>query len=127
MGGDKRPYVPNYTASLVANYEHTLTPAITGLATLGYRYRSGGRVPGLIEIDMDSYNLLDAQVGIRFNNVQVAGFVQNVLNDDYVVGNYQLASGQVPYVAASGLSPITTRVLLRDPGAVFGVRITVIL
>ncbi len=76
---------------------------------------------------MDSYNLVDAQLGIRFDRVQVAGFVQNALDDNYVVGNYELAGGQIPYVAASGLDPSTTRALVRDPGTVFGIRLTMIL
>ena len=55
VGLYRRPYVPDYTAGLVANYEHPLTPVITVIATLGFRHRSGGRVPGSVEIDMDSY------------------------------------------------------------------------
>ncbi len=121
VGGDKRAYAPDYTAALVANYEHPLTPAITGIATLGFRHRSGGRVPGSIEIDMDSYHLLDAQVGIRVGQVEVAGFVRNALDDNYVVGDYALAEGQKAYVA----NPNTTRAIVQDPGSVFGVRMTV--
>lgn len=121
VGGDRRAYAPDYTAGLVANYERPLTPAITGIATLGLRHRSGGRVPGLYEIDMDSYNLLDAQLGIRVGQVELAGFARNALDDNYVVGNYALAEGQKIYVP----NPNTTRAIYRDPGAVLGVRATV--
>ncbi len=122
VGLDRRPYVPDYTAGLVANYEHPLTPAITGIATLGFRHRSGGRVPGSVDIDMDSYHLLDAQLGIRVSQVELVGFVRNALDDDYVIGNYALAEGQKTYVP----NPFTTRAIFRDPGAVFGVRMTVL-
>ena len=127
VGGDQRPFAPDYTASLVLDYQRPLTPEITAIATLGYRHRNGGRVPALTWIDLDSYNLVDAQLGIRYNRVQVAGFVQNALDDKYVVSNYVLAGGQVPYVKASGLDPDTTRALVRDPGTVFGIRLTVTL
>jgi len=122
VGLDRRPFAPDYTASLLADYEHPLTAAITGIATLGYRHRSGGRVPATYEIGMDSYNLIDAQLGIRFNKVQFAGFVQNALDDNFVVGNYELAPLQRTHVP----NPLTTRAIVRDPGAIFGVRMTVI-
>ncbi len=127
VGGDQRPFAPDYTASLILDYQLPLTPALTTIATLGYRHRSGGRVPALTWIDMDSYNLVDAQLGIRFNRVQVAGFVQNALDNKYVVSNYGLVGGQLPYVAASGLDLSTTRALVRDQGSVFGIRLTVTL
>jgi outer membrane receptor protein involved in Fe transport len=124
VGGDRRPFAPDYTASLVADYQRPLTPAITGIATLGYRHRSGGRVPAIGWIDMDSYNLIDAQIGIRVGKMQLAGFVRNALDDDYVVGNYGPAAGQVRYIGLA--ESISARALLRDPGTVFGARITVI-
>jgi len=120
VGGDKRAYAPDYTVALVANYEHRLTPAITGIATLGFRHRSGGRVPGLFEIDMDSYHLLDAQLGIRVGQVELAGFVRNALDDNYVVGDYTLADGQIAYMPDPD-----ARAIMRDPGAVFGMRMTI--
>lgn len=118
-GRGNRAYVPNYTAGLQANYEHSLAATITGIATLGFRYRNGGRVP-VSEIELDSYNLLDAQLGIRVGQVELAGFVRNVLDDNYVISNYGLTFGQPRYVPY----PFTTRRILRDPGAVFGVRMT---
>ena len=122
VGLDRRPYVPDYTAGLVANYEHPLTPVITGIATLGFRHRSGGRVPGSVEIDMDSYHLLDAQLGIRMGKFEFAGFVRNALDDNYVIGNYALADGQKTYVPNLN----DTRAIMHDPGAVFGARMTMI-
>ena len=126
-GFDTRPFVPDYTASLLADYDHPLTEAITGIASLGYRHRNGGRVPTGDEVKMDSYHLIDAQLGVRMGRVQVAGFVQNALDDNYVTGNYALGGGQVLYAIGSGLNPLSTRVLVHDPGRVFGVRLTVLL
>jgi iron complex outermembrane receptor protein len=119
-----RAFVPDYTASLVADYQRPLSASITGTATLGYRHRSGGRVPSIFEVEMDSFNLLDAQVGVIVGNVLVAGFVQNALDDNYIVSNYDTI-GQSQYIKASGLNPLTTRAIVRDPGTVFGVRATV--
>jgi hypothetical protein len=45
LGLDRFPHVPEYTASLTASYDHPLTAAITGIARLGFRYRSGGILP----------------------------------------------------------------------------------
>jgi iron complex outermembrane recepter protein len=121
LGRGQRAYAPDYTASLQANYEHPLTATITGIATLGFRHRHGGLVPPpSADIELDSYNLLDAQLGIRFGQVELAGFVRNVLDDNYVISNYGLTFGQPRYVPY----PFTTRRILRDPGAVFGVRMT---
>jgi iron complex outermembrane recepter protein len=120
-----RAYVPDFTASLVADYQRPLTTSITGIATLGYRHRSGGRVPSLFHVEMDSYNLVDAQLGVIVDRILIAGFVQNALNDHYMVTNFDLTSGQYRYVAASGLNPLTTRAIVRDPGIVFGVRAAV--
>jgi len=129
MGGlalNRYPYVPKYTASLAANYEHPITDTITGIARLGFRHRNGGIVPATGRLDMDSYHLLDAQFGIRVGSVEVAVFVRNALDDRYVDGNYGLALRQYEYVNASGLDIFTTRALVRDPGRVFGVRMTLI-
>ena len=122
VGLDRRPFVPDYTASLVAIMNIRLTPVITGIATLGFRHRSGGRVPGADEIDMDSYHLLDAQLGIRVGKVELAGFVRNALDDNYVIGNYGLADGQKTYVPNLN----NPRAMMHDPGAVFGARMTMI-
>ena len=124
LGLDRYPFVPEYTASLAANYEHALAKTITGIARLGFRHRSGGIVPAPGGLDMDSYHLLDAQLGIRFGRVELAAFVRNALDDRYVDGNYGLALGQYEYVNASGLNIFNTRALVHDPGRVFGVRMT---
>jgi iron complex outermembrane recepter protein len=120
-----RAYVPDFTAGLVVDYQRPLTTSLTGIATLGYRHRSGGRVPSVFHVEMDSYNLLDAQLGVIVNKLLIAGFVQNALNDHYRVSNFDLAAGQNRSVVASGLNPVTTRAIVRDPGIVFGVRATV--
>ena len=123
-GNTEPPFAPDYTASLLVNYEHGLTDALTGLARLGFRHRSGGRVPGGLNAHMDSYYLLDGQLGMRRRQTECVVFVRNALDDHYVVNNYGLALGQYGYVDASGLDPLTTRTLVRDPGRVFGVRVT---
>lgn len=119
-----RAFVPDFTASLVADYQWPLTASINGTATLGYRHRSGGRVPSALHVEMDSFNLFDAQVGVLVQNVLVAGFVQNALNDHYIISNYDNFE-QYPYIIASGLNPLAARAIVRDPGTVFGVRATV--
>jgi iron complex outermembrane receptor protein len=124
LGLNRYPYVPKYTASLAANYEHPLADTIMGIARLGFRHRSGGIVPAPGRLDMDSYHLLDAQLGIRFGRAELAAFVRNALDDHYVAGNYGLILGQYEYVYATGLDIFTTRALVRDPGRVFGVRMT---
>jgi outer membrane receptor protein involved in Fe transport len=124
---DRRPFAPDYTASLVADYQRPLTPAITGVARLGFRHRSGGRLPFGYGIDMDDYNLLDAQFGVRLGHMELAAFVRNALDDHYKIGNYSVGVVQARFVSASGLDPNTTRSILRDPGSVFGVRLTVTL
>ena len=123
-GNSEPPFAPDYTASLLMNYERGLTDALTGLARLGFRHRSGGRVPGELNTHMDSYYLLDGQLGIRRDQVEFAIFIRNALDDHYVVNNYGLAGQQSRYMKASGLDRFTTRTLVRDPGRVFGVRVT---
>ena len=127
LGLDRRPFAPDYTASLVADYQQPLTPAITGIAILGFRHRSGGILPAFRQVSLDSYNLLDAQVGVRFERTEIAAFVRNALNDHYAVGNYELSPGQYSYAPATGLDPDRARAIVRDPGSIFGVRLTVFL
>jgi iron complex outermembrane receptor protein len=124
-GAANRAYVPRYTASLAADYQRVLTESVTGTATLGFRHRSGGRVPSITNVEMDSFNLLDTQVGVLVGNVLLAAFVQNALDDHYIISNFDPALGQYPYIVASGLTPFAARAIVRDPGTVFGVRATV--
>jgi iron complex outermembrane receptor protein len=124
VGLDSRPFVPDYTMSLTADYEHPLTTAITGFTMLGFRHRSGGRVPALSEIGMDTYNLLDLQLGMRLRQVEFAGFVRNALDNHYIVADYGLLDGQIPYAQISGAEQSITRATLRDPGTVYGIRLT---
>lgn len=126
LGLDRRPFVPEYTASLIANYERPLAEALTGVARLGFRHRSGGTVlaPSDLGLEMDTYNLLDAQLGIRRDNVELTVFVRNALNDHYQTGNYFPVFWQTRYITESGLDSQTTRAIVRDPGAIFGVRVT---
>jgi iron complex outermembrane receptor protein len=128
LGLDRRPFVPEYTASLVANVEHPLADGLTGIARLGYRHRSGGLVlaPSELGLKLDSYNLLDAQLGIRRGNLELTVFVRNALDNHYESGNYFLSTWQVIYSAAGGLDPITTRAAVRNPGSVLGVRLTAV-
>ncbi len=127
LGLDEYPYVPEYTASLVANFERPLTEAVIVTARLGFRHRSGGILPAKDGPEMDAYNLVDAQLGVRFDGIELAAFVRNALDDRYIDGNYPLVIGQYSYVDASGLDLSTTRALVRDPGRVFGVRATLTL
>lgn len=124
---DRRPFAPDYTASLVADYQRPFTSAITGVARLGFRHRSGGRLPFGYGIDMDDYNLLDAQFGLRVGNAEFAAFVRNALDDHYRIGNYSVGVVQTRFVSASGLDPDTTRSVVRNPGSVFGIRLTLTL
>ena len=126
LGLDRRPFVPEYTASLVADYERPLADALTGVARLGFRHRSGGTVlaPSNLGLEMDDYNLLDAQLGIRRDNVELTVFVRNALNDHYQTGNYFPVPWQLRYLVDSGLDAQTTRAIVRDPGSVFGARVT---
>lgn len=123
-GAANRAYVPRYTASMVADYQRVLTESVTGTATIGFRHRSGGRVPSITNVEMDSFNLLDAQVGVLVDNVLVAAFVQNALNDNYIISNFDPAFGQYSSIISSGQTPLATRAIVRDPGTVFGVRAT---
>jgi len=124
LGLDRYPFVPDYTGSLAADYERPVTDAVTGIARLGFRHRSGGILPAKDGPAMDSYNLLDAQLGIRFDRVELTAFVRNALDDHYIVGNYDTVGVQKIYVIKSGLDPISTRAIVRDPGRVFGLRAT---
>lgn len=123
LGVSQRPFAPDYTASFTANYEHPLSATVTGIARLGYRHRSGGILLGP-DITMDSYHLLDAQLGARFRQVEVAAFVRNALDDNYVRYNNPLTGYQFDVAKESGLEPAATRALVHNPGAVFGVRVT---
>jgi hypothetical protein len=71
---------------------------------------------------MDSFNLLDAQFGVLVDNVLLAAFVQNALDDHYIISNFDPVIGQYPYIIASGQSLLAARATVRDPGTVFGVR-----
>lgn len=122
---DRRPFAPDYTGSLVADYHRPLTSAITGVARLGFRHRSGGKLPTEDDVDLDDYNLFDAQIGFRLGNTEFVAFVRNALDDHYKIGNYGLGLVQARFVSASGLDSDTTRALVRDPGSVFGIRLTV--
>ena len=77
-------------------------------------------------LELDSYNLLDAQLGIRRGNVELTFFVRNALDDHYESGNYFPSTWQLIYSAASGLDPRTTRGIVRVPGSVFGVRVSAV-
>ena len=59
--------------------------------------------------------------------MEFAAFVRNALDDHYIVGNSSVGSVQERFVTASGLDPDTTRALVRDPGSVFGIRLTITL
>ncbi|MCB1697722.1 MAG: TonB-dependent receptor [Halioglobus sp.] len=117
----QRPFAPDHTASLAANYEHPLSATVTGIARLGFRHRSGGRIfaPGR-KLSMDSYNLLDAQLGVRCQQVEFAAFVRNALDDNYEVYNNGLVGIQSNYLGSAD-----PRAVVKDPGSVFGVRFTV--
>jgi iron complex outermembrane receptor protein len=124
LGLDRFPYVPEYTASLAASYERPITTAITGIARLGVRYRSGGILPSKNDLKLDSYNLLDAQFGVRLDRVELSAFVRNALDDRYVAGNYDPSLGQISALARVDPDPFGKRALVHDPGRVFGVRMT---
>ncbi|MCB1690560.1 MAG: TonB-dependent receptor [Halioglobus sp.] len=119
-----RPYAPDYTASLVSNYQHPLTSTLTGIASLGFRHRHGGRVPVGDDVRLDSYNLLDTQLGIRYKQMELTGFVRNALDDNFVIDNWFPPEGQWRYLGANLAS---SRTRIRDTGRVFGIRFTVIL
>lgn len=118
---NRRPFAPSFTASMAADYQHPLTSGITGRARAGYRYRSGGKLPSTA--DLDSYHLLDAQVGVGYRNTEVAVFVSNALNDQNVAkGGLDLIQGIV--APQAGIDPDTAHSITSDPGSVYGVRIT---
>ncbi len=134
-GYDKRAFAPSFTASAVLDYQRPLTPALTAVARLGFRHRSGGKVPaGELDaqgsptgedIDLDSFNLLDAQVGFRARDMEFAAFVRNALDDHYVVSNWGLGAVQAGFVPqTNGTQP---RAIIRDPGSVYGVRLSKLL
>jgi len=124
-GLERFPFVPKYTASLAANYEHPLADAITGIARLGFRYRHGGLVVAPNGLTLDSYHLLDAQLGIRVDMLELSAFVRNALDDHFVTENWGIFGVQGIYLPATGQNPVTARSLVRDPGRVLGVRATV--
>jgi len=78
-------------------------------------------------VDLDSYNLLDVQLGVRFGGMQIAGFVQNAPDDSYVTSNLFLSGGQLLPMFFSGITPAPIRQIIRDPDAVFGIRLTLLL
>ena len=50
---------------------------------------------------MDSYNLLDAQLGVRCQQVEFAAFVRNALDDNYEVYNNGLVGIQSNYLGSA--------------------------
>ncbi len=122
----KRAFAPDVTASFTADYQWPLAANLTGLAQLGFRFREGGYRP--LGTDQDTYHLLDMQIGVRVNVFEVAVFVHNALDQHYatwsagpgiVQGEFFLPefnpNGQ-PWEAA-----------IRDPGSIYGVRVTIVL
>jgi len=120
---DRRPFAPDYTASLVVDYQRPLTSTITGVSRLGLRHRNGGKLPSGSG-DMDSYNLLDAQLGFRFQKTELTAFVRNALDDHYVASDWGLTIVQANLAPRIGLDPDTARSIVRDPGAICGLRVT---
>jgi iron complex outermembrane receptor protein len=125
-GYDKRAFAPDYTASAAVDYQRPLTAALTAIARLSFRHRSGGKVPegeptGK-DVDLGAYNLLDAQLGFRFLEVEFAAFVRNALDDHYVISNWGLGfnSSFIP-----GTYEGSTRAIVRDRGSVYGMRMSI--
>ncbi len=124
-GYNQRAFVPDYTASLTADYQRPLAGEFSGLASLGFRYRSAARSPAGDGFELGSYNLLDAQLGIRWRATELAVFVRNALDDQYKVSDWNASLFQRSFIPDDGSYTGSTHSIVRDPGAIYGVRLTI--
>ncbi len=124
QGYEQRAFAPDFTAALSANYHWPLSVQLTGIASLGYRYRGKALSPAGDEYDVDTYNLLDAQLGIRWRAVEVAGFVRNALDDHYKLSDWGASFFQRSFFPQDGSYTGSTHSTVRDPGSIYGVRLS---
>ncbi|MDR3513369.1 MAG: TonB-dependent receptor [Caulobacteraceae bacterium] len=93
--GDRSPFVPRYTASAVAEYEHTLAGDVLGYGQVSVSYRSSeysaleasaaGQATNYYT-KLPAYTLVDLKAGVRFDNYDVSLFANNVANTVAEVG-----------------------------------------
>jgi len=118
----QRSYVPDFTASLVLDYQRPVTAGITGVAGLGWRHHSGGIIP-VDDGDLDDYNWLDLRAGVRWRNTEFTAYVRNALDEhDTVTSSPDIVQELV--LAGNGIDPDSVTVRTSDPGTVYGVRAT---
>lgn len=100
MNGDRVPYVPRWSFSGRAQYEHPLSATVDGYLQTDFNYRGSSytqfrpvtaadQVAGIPDnyfTRIPSYFLWNARVGVRIDQVDISAFVQNITNKFAVVG-----------------------------------------
>ena len=88
-GGERIPYVPEWTAQAMAEYAHKLTQNAEATWSVEYRYvgahlAGNGAPPFDPFFDIDAYDIVDARVRINWDNWELTVFAENLF-DQYNV------------------------------------------
>ena len=81
--GDRSPFVPQWSASAQAEYDHPITGDLVGYGQLDVAYRSNSFValePDTAANELRAYALLDLKAGVRFDRYDLSIYADNVTN-----------------------------------------------
>jgi len=88
LTGEQLPFVPEWSASLVAMYDFPISNALSMQLGGDLQYRSDYQVNNGPDplLKVDATNLLNAEVGIRFDKhaLVLRARVQNILDEEYI-------------------------------------------
>ncbi|MFC3050539.1 TonB-dependent receptor [Kordiimonas pumila] len=91
LKGDKIPYVPEYTASLSAEYITPVTDTLNAIARLDYSYTgesaNGFRPTYLYYATFGDYSMINARLGLEAADWKVSLFARNLMNSKGITNN----------------------------------------
>jgi outer membrane receptor protein involved in Fe transport len=113
LDGDPLPYNPKWQSTVGAEFEHPLSPTMTGRAGISWHY-TGTRYSDfdpLGQRKLDSFSQIDAHAGVDVGKFRIDAFVRNLTDADGIVnlGFFGRANGDV---AAAVIMPRTVGVSL---------------
>jgi outer membrane receptor protein involved in Fe transport len=104
LSGDRLPYVPEWTYSFTANYEHPISQAVTGYAAISYshvgdRYNGYALTPSISHLEFPGYNTVLADAGLRKGRFGLELYGKNLTNTrgiTYYYGGQGALGGVIP-------------------------------
>ena len=90
FSGNEFVYAPKTTASIGAQWEKAVWSASAGIA---YQAKSFTSRANLDSERSEERAVVNAQIGRRFENLQLRLFARNLLDEDYVTATFQFPNG----------------------------------